>query len=594
MAQLKDTIITGDARVTGILYAQEGTTTIPGLLSTADKVKIDNANTNSHTHSNKTVLDGITSTNVTNWGTAYTNNHTHSNKTVLDGITSTNVSNWNAKQNALTEGTDYLNKTHLDANYVALTSVGANSGVASLDSSGKVPSSQLPSFVDDVLEYASQSAFPATGEAGKIYVAQDTNKTYRWSGSAYVEISASLALGETSSTAYRGDRGKTAYDHSQNGDVHVTTTQKTNWNTAYTNNHTHSNKTVLDGISSTNVTNWGTAYTNSHTHSNKTVLDGISSTNVTNWGTAYTNSHTHSNKTVLDGISSTNVTNWGTAYTNSHTHSNKTVLDGISSTNVTNWGTAYTNSHTHSNKSLLDTYDQTNANISDAVTKKHSHSNKSVLDGISATDIANWNTKPYWAALSMPLDASSDTTAQTTTYTVVSSTEDYSPSEGELISIYFPTAEAAYPTYLVYVSIDGGTAIPVHDGDDNSVTNLMLCGRDDMIGVPRTLLMQYHSGFLMVMNQLSADNIYDGNGRFLEFRDYHPDWNATNANHPAYIRNKPTALSQFTSDSTHRTVTDAQIAAWNSGGFTDEIVLIDVSLKRYDTHRFRITSAVTS
>ena len=90
---------------------------------------------------------------------------------------------------------------------------GANSGVAELDANGKVPSSQLPSFVDDVLEYDSLSNFPTTGETGKIYVAADTNKTYRWSGTAYVEISASLALGETSSTAYRGDRGKTAYDH---------------------------------------------------------------------------------------------------------------------------------------------------------------------------------------------------------------------------------------------------------------------------------------------------------------------------------------------------------------------------------------------
>ena len=92
---------------------------------------------------------------------------------------------------------------------------GAANGVAELGNDGKVPSAQLPSYVDDVLEYASLSAFPATGETGKIYVALDTNKTYRWSGSAYVEISPSLALGTTSSTAYYGDKGKTAYDHSQ-------------------------------------------------------------------------------------------------------------------------------------------------------------------------------------------------------------------------------------------------------------------------------------------------------------------------------------------------------------------------------------------
>lgn len=89
---------------------------------------------------------------------------------------------------------------------------------------GKVPTSQLPSYVDDVLEYANLAAFPATGETGKIYVAINTNLTYRWSGTAYVEISKSLAIGETADTAYRGDRGKTAYDHSQTtGNPHSTT-----------------------------------------------------------------------------------------------------------------------------------------------------------------------------------------------------------------------------------------------------------------------------------------------------------------------------------------------------------------------------------
>lgn len=77
---------------------------------------------------------------------------------------------------------------------------------------GKVPAAQLPSFVDDVLEFASRDAFPeaASAEAGKIYVAKDTNLVYRWGGTDYVEISPSLALGETATTAYPGDRGKTA------------------------------------------------------------------------------------------------------------------------------------------------------------------------------------------------------------------------------------------------------------------------------------------------------------------------------------------------------------------------------------------------
>lgn len=96
---------------------------------------------------------------------------------------------------------------------IPASSKGANSGVAELDSDGKVPSSQLPSYVDDVLEYANRSAFPTTGESGKIYIALDDNKTYRWGGSTYVVIGSSLALGETDATAYRGDRGKSAYDH---------------------------------------------------------------------------------------------------------------------------------------------------------------------------------------------------------------------------------------------------------------------------------------------------------------------------------------------------------------------------------------------
>jgi hypothetical protein len=68
---------------------------------------------------------------------------------------------------------------------------GVANGYATLDGTGKVPSAQLPSYVDDVLEYTTLATFPITGTSGIIYVTQDTNKTYRWTGSAYVEISPS-------------------------------------------------------------------------------------------------------------------------------------------------------------------------------------------------------------------------------------------------------------------------------------------------------------------------------------------------------------------------------------------------------------------
>lgn len=118
---------------------------------------------------------------------------------------------------------DFLDKTGLtrvkakiDSALAAKLNVslkGVANGVAELNENGHVPSSQLPSYVDDVVEYLGIENFPTNGEIDKIYLDTVTNKIYRWSGSRYVEVSESLALGETSGTAYRGDRGKAAYDH---------------------------------------------------------------------------------------------------------------------------------------------------------------------------------------------------------------------------------------------------------------------------------------------------------------------------------------------------------------------------------------------
>lgn len=156
---------------------------------------------NTHT-TNKNNPHGVTKSQI---GLANVENK--SSATIRGEMTSDNV-------------TDALGYTPLDA-----AKKGAASGVAELDATGKVPSAQLPSYVDDTIEgYLSGGKFykesshttQITGEAGKIYVELSTNKTYRWSGSTYVEISQSLALGETSTTAYRGDRGKAAYDHISN------------------------------------------------------------------------------------------------------------------------------------------------------------------------------------------------------------------------------------------------------------------------------------------------------------------------------------------------------------------------------------------
>lgn len=104
-------------------------------------------------------------------------------------------------------------------------------GVATLDVSGIVPTTQLPAYVDDVLEYTSLSAFPVTGETGKIYVALDTNKTYRWSGSTYIYITSGAVdsvAGKTGVvTLVKGDVGLSNVDNTSDVDKPVSTATQT-------------------------------------------------------------------------------------------------------------------------------------------------------------------------------------------------------------------------------------------------------------------------------------------------------------------------------------------------------------------------------
>ena len=99
--------------------------------------------------------------------------------------------------------------------------IGVANGIASLDDGGKVPANQLPSFVDDVIEVANISAAPEIGESGKIYVALDTGKCYRWSGTMYVEISSSDVVTASENNGYIKVNGS---------DVKVFTHSQSDWN----------------------------------------------------------------------------------------------------------------------------------------------------------------------------------------------------------------------------------------------------------------------------------------------------------------------------------------------------------------------------
>lgn len=202
---------------------------------------------------------------------------------------------------------------------------GAASGLAELDSTGRVPSSQLPSYVDDVIEgYLYDSKFykesahttQITGETGKIYVDLTSNKTYRWSGSAFAVISETLALGETSTTAYRGDRGKIAYDHSQV--AHAPSNAEVNQN-AFSNVTVGSTTIAADSktdtltlVAGSNVTLTPDATNDKITISStntdtKVTQTAISSADYTNWrsliwGASNSGTEGFTPSTVTDGV----------------------------------------------------------------------------------------------------------------------------------------------------------------------------------------------------------------------------------------------------------------------------------------------------
>lgn len=159
-----------------------------------------------------------------------------------------------------------------------IDSKGAPNGLASLNESGIIPSAQLPSYVGDVIEVDTFSNLPGTGESGKIYIVQDTNLTYRWSGTAYVQISKSLALGETSSTAYPGDKGKaTTYklNRTSNKVVVEPTTVNPSTDKIVLKYRTHFTSTNSNSEDSHTINAATTSQAGLMSSSDKTKLDGL-------------------------------------------------------------------------------------------------------------------------------------------------------------------------------------------------------------------------------------------------------------------------------------------------------------------------------
>jgi hypothetical protein len=210
---------------------------------------------------------------------------------------------------------------------------GQANGYASLDSNGKVPSTQLPSYVDDVLEYNDLASFPATGTAGIIYVAQDTNKTYRWSGSTYVEISASPgstdAVTEGSTNLYftngrarsaisvtdSGGDGSLSYDNST-GVITYTGPSASDVRAHFSGG---TGITITDGVVATTITQYTDALARSSVSATDAGGDGSFSYNSSSGVFTYTGPGTSDYRaafsggtgiTITDGVVATTITQY--------------------------------------------------------------------------------------------------------------------------------------------------------------------------------------------------------------------------------------------------------------------------------------------
>lgn len=179
-------------------------------ISTAAETRLSTLDSAIDTHTeNKSNPHNVTKTQV---GLGNVDNTADSVKNVLSATKLTTA----RKINGISfDGSKDI--TIKDDTKILSTEKGVAGGVAELDENGFVPSTQLPSYVDDVIEgyfynnkFYKEASYTTeiTGETGKIYTDVATNLTYRWSGTKFVEISQSLALGETSSTAYAGNKGK--------------------------------------------------------------------------------------------------------------------------------------------------------------------------------------------------------------------------------------------------------------------------------------------------------------------------------------------------------------------------------------------------
>lgn len=255
------------------------------------KTAYDKAVIDSHTHENKSVLDGIDADKITAWDKAVTDDHAHENKSDLDGITTEKITNWDS----------VVDKAHEHENKEVLDGISADKitayDKAVTDDHAHDNKEALDTITDTKLE-----------GYDKAVVDSHTHEN------------------------------KTVLDG-------ITGENVTNWSAAVTKSHEHENKEVLDGITTEKIAAYDKAVTDDHTHENILALNKITEEKLIGYDMAAVDHHLHLNKTTLDAIEDTKVTAWDDSVTKSHEHENKTVLDSITEEKITKWdtgGSSYT------------------------------------------------------------------------------------------------------------------------------------------------------------------------------------------------------------------------------------------------------------
>ena len=344
---------------------------------------------------------------------------------------------------------------------VKRSEMGAASGVATLDSAGKVPASQLPSYIDDVLEYDTKSAFPETGEAGKIYVDKSTNTSWRWSGTTYVQIKGDLVIGTTTGTAADGGIANTHYNNTSN--PHSVTKAQVGLGSV-----------VNTGDSATPVSGGTTKFTTggAYTELNKKV-DKVSGKGLS------TNDYTTDEKNKLAGIAAgaeVNVqSDWNATSGDAFIKNKPTIPSEVTESTVSGWGFTKNagtitgikmNGASKGTSGVVDlgTVITAHQDISGKVDKTTTVNGHALSDNVSVTksDVGLGNVGNFKAVSTVASQGLSDTEKANARANIGAGTSSFSGSYNDLSNKPTIPAAAANGTYTVKTLV-GSTTTNVSD-----------------------------------------------------------------------------------------------------------------------------------